>query len=120
MSRNIKPQKKTLKEKICIFLVLLGILSIIYFIATTGRNGRLEDIEFIKKDFVLTEGIVTKKTVYKGQSITVKYKVGDKFHEESDGINESDNVEEGDSISLKYSKTKPELMMTIFNEDYGK
>ena len=91
---------------------------LIYLIATNLRNQRLDDIKYIKKNFVLTEGIVTEKSTYKGNFITVKYKVNDKIYEASDGIRETDNVEKGDTISLKYSKSRPELMMTIFNEEY--
>ena len=118
MTRNTKPHKKSMREKICIFLVLIGALGIVYYIAVSGRNQRLNDFLFIKKDFVVTEGIVTEKRVYKSYSISVKYKVKGKLYEESDGIDENDKIEVGDSISLKYSKTKPQLMMTIFNEEY--
>jgi len=78
----------------------------------------LDAIKYIKKDFVLTEGIVKEKNAYKGNFITVNYKVNDKIYEASDGIRATDNVEVGDTISLKYSKSRPELMMTIFNEEY--
>jgi hypothetical protein len=116
---KIKTQPKTIKEKICIFFVLLGMTSIVYFIATSLTKQREEEIAFINKDFSLTRGIITKKSVHKGRHITVKYKVGEKFYEDSDGFNENDKVEEGDSVYIKYSKSKPELMITEFNDEYG-
>lgn len=111
-------QPKTLKEKICIFLVLLGISSIIYFIATSLTEKRMDDINFINKNFEITRGIITKKSVYKGHHITVKYKVNGKLYEDSDGFDIKKKIEEGDSVFVKYSKTKPELMITEFNEKY--
>jgi hypothetical protein len=45
-----KNQPKTLKEKICIFFVLLGMSSVLYFIATGLTEKRAQEIEFIKKN----------------------------------------------------------------------
>lgn len=119
MRKNIEPPKKTLKEKICIFLVLLGMSSVIYFIATGLTEEREQEIEFVKKDFSMTRGIITKKSVYKGHHIRVKYKVEGKLYEESDGFNINDKVEEGDSVYVKYSKSRPELMITEFNDEFN-
>ena len=118
MTKNIKLPKKTVKEKICVFLVLFGICSIVYFIATNLTEKRAEEIEFIKQDFEITQGLITNKSTYKGHSVRVKYKVNGKLYENSDGFDENQKVEEGDSINVKYSKTKPELMLTEFNEKY--
>ena len=118
MNKNNKPPKSTLKEKIYIFLILLGMLSIIYFIATSLTEKREQEIEFLKTDYAMTRGIITKKSVYKGHHIRVKYKVEGKLYEESDGFNINDKVEEGDSVYVKYSKTKPELMITELNNEF--
>ena len=120
MKNNIKLPKTPLKDKIYIFLILLGITSIIYFIAISLTKKRDQEIEYINQDFAITHGIVTKKSVYKGYSIRVKYIVNGKYFEDSDGINESDKVENGDSVLVKYSKSKPELMITEFNEEFNK
>lgn len=114
-----KNQPKTLKEKICIFFVLLGMSSVIYFIATGLTEKRAQEIEFIKKSFSLTRGIITKKSVHKGRHITVEYKVEGKLYKDSDGFNENDKVQEGDSVYVKYSKSKPELMITEFNDEFN-
>ena len=118
MSKTIKAPKKTLKEKLSLFLVLLGMSSFVYFIATSLRNQELENIEFIKRDYKITRGIITKKSVYKGHHIRVEYIVNGKLYEDSDGFDENEKIEEGDSVYVKYSKTKPELMITEFNENY--
>lgn len=115
---NRKQLKKSPKEKICIFLVLFGMVSIVYFIATSLRSERIEEIKFIKTDYKITRGIVTKKHTYKGNSVHVKYKVNGKDYEEIDGFEEKYKFKEGDSITLKYSVTKPNLMVTEYNEEY--
>ena len=48
---KIKTQPKTIKEKICIFLVLLGTTSIVYFIAMSLTKQRGKEVEVIDKDF---------------------------------------------------------------------
>ena len=118
MTKNIKPHVKSLKEKTCVFLVIIGMSSVIYFIATSLRNHELENIEFIKSDYKITRGIITKKSVNKGRHIRVEYIVDGKLYEDSDGFNENDNIQEGDSVYVKYSKTKPELMITEFNDAF--
>jgi ribosomal protein S17 len=110
--------KSKLIDKLKLFVCIMIVPTIIYFIATTFRKQRIEEIEFIKKDFIITKGIITKKSTYKGNSIYIKYVVNDKVFSESDGFDEKNNFEEGDSVKIKYSKTKPELMISEFNEDY--
>lgn len=119
MSNNIKPPKSSLKEKIYIFLIILGMSSIVYFIATGLTEKREEEIEFLKTNYSITRGIITKKSTYKGHHIRVKYKVEGKLYEESDGFNIIDKVEEGDSVYVKYSKSMPELMITEFNDEFN-
>jgi hypothetical protein len=119
MNKNIKPPKNTIKEKLYIFLIILGMSSIIYFIATGLRNQELQNIEFIKNDYKITRGIITKKSVTKGRHIRVEYKVDGKLYENSDGFNENDNVQEGDSVYVKYSISKPELMIAEFNDEFN-
>ncbi|MDM1377330.1 hypothetical protein [Myroides marinus] len=109
-----------MKDKIKVFLSLALVMVGIYFAATKLTDMRDEDVKFINSDYEITKGIVTKKSLYKGHSIKVRYKVGDKFYIVSDGINVDDNISEGDSVTIKYSKTKPELMITQFNEQFNK
>ena len=115
---NKNLNKKTIKEKFYIFLTLFGMLSILYFIATSLRNEELENIKFIKKDFKTTRGIITEKHTYKGNSIHVKYKANGNVYEEIDGFEEKYKFNEGDSITLIYSVTKPNLMLTEYNSEY--
>ena len=113
-------KKKTLKEIISIFLVIFTMLTLLYLLATYERQQELNDRKFINKDYKITRGIITKKSVYKGHSISikVKYYVNWIFHEESVRLGENDKISEGDSITIKYSRTKPELMMTEFDDEF--
>lgn len=115
---NKNVNKKTIKEKFYIFLTIFGMLSMLYFTATNLRNEELENIKFIKKDFKTTRGIITEKHTYKGNSIHVKYNVNGKFYEEIDGFEKKYIINEGDSITLIYSVTKPNLMITEYNGEY--
>ncbi|MGL5236253.1 MAG: hypothetical protein ACRC8Z_16125 [Empedobacter falsenii] len=55
---------------------------------------------------------------YKGRSIDVRYVVHGKSYIESDGNDPKDDVDEGDSIIVKYSTENPELMITQFNDEF--
>lgn len=115
---NRNTEKKSTKEKLSIFLTIIGMVSIVYFIATSLRNEELDNIRFIKADYKTTRGIVTEKNTHKGNSILVKYKVNGKVYEEIDGFNEKYDFKQGDSLNLKYSTNKPNLMITEYNDEY--
>ena len=117
MENRILKNKST-NEKIYIFLILIGMGSIIYFIATSLRNKELKNIKLIKTDYTLTRGIVIEKHTQKGNSIHVRYKVNGKVYEGIDGFNEKHQFNEGDSLNLKYSNSEPNLMITEFNDEY--
>lgn len=117
MENRILKNKST-TEKIYIFLILIGMGSIVYFIATSLRNKELENIKLIKTDYTLTRGIVIEKHTHKGNSLHVRYKVNGKVYEEIDGFNEKHQFNEGDSLNLKYSNSEPNLMITEFNDEY--
>jgi hypothetical protein len=94
-------------------------MSVIYFIAIGLTEKRNQEIDFINQDHIIIRGIVIKKSTYKGLSIQVKYTVDGKYFEESDYFNENDKVEVGDCIFVKYSKLRPELMITEFNNEFS-
>lgn len=100
-----------------IVCIIIGPL-VIYFVASFLRNQRLKEVDFTKENFGYTKGIITKKSTHKGNSISLRYLINNKIFEESDGFEEKYNFKEGDSIILKYSKTKPELIITEYNIDY--
>lgn len=111
--------KKEIKDKIITFLLILlvtiiVITGVVYLISANDEKK----IKIINNSFKFTKGIVTNKNTYKGHFIKVKYIVNGKSYIESDGIDERDNINKGDSIMVKYSTEKPELMITQFNDNF--
>lgn len=107
-----------MKDKLKVFGILTLLMVSIYFIATYLRVGEINNIQQINKNFKITTGIVTRKSVQKGNHIWVKYNVNGNTYVESDGFLESQKVNVGDIIKVKYSIDKPELMITEFNEHF--
>ncbi|BAP29362.1 hypothetical protein H5J24_21490 [Chryseobacterium capnotolerans] len=107
-----------MKDKLKVFATIAVLMLGIYFIATTIRKNVLEDIDYVNQDYEITNGIVTKKSTYKGNNVWVKYTVNGTEYIESDGFSESENFKVGDTVKVKYSKTKPELMITQFNDQF--
>lgn len=107
-----------MKDKIKIFGILTILLFGIYFFYTYLRENRLRDIEYINNNFKVTNGIVIRKSIQKGNHIWTKYSVKGRVYIESDGFSESQKVNVGDTIKIKYSIDKPELMITEFNEHF--
>jgi ribosomal protein S17 len=99
---------------ITVFVVVIVFSGIFYFI----DKMRTEELNIINEDFNLTKGVVVDKSVYKGRNIQVKYFVDGKEYIASDGISEDDNVQVGDTVSIKYSLQSPELMITQFNDKF--
>lgn len=107
-----------MKDKLKIFGMLAICVFSMYYIFSVFREKELENIEFINKDFKITKGIVTKKSMYKGNHLWVKYSIHDIEYVESDGFLESQKFNVGDTVKIKYSKTKPNLMITQFNDQF--
>ncbi|WP_312994646.1 hypothetical protein [Chryseobacterium flavum] len=105
-----------MKDKLKIFGILTLLMVSIYFIATYLRVGEINNIQQINKNFKITTGVVIKKSVQKGNHIWIRYNVNGNIYVESDGFLESQKVNVGDIIKVKYSIDKPELMITEFNE----
>lgn len=94
---------------IVVFFVWLGIYLI---------NKKGDEITFIKKDYTVSKGIITKIKLYKGKSVTIKYIVKGKIYIESDGIDRKLHKNVGDSILIKISNKNPELMVSEYNWNY--
>lgn len=64
-----------MKYKIGILISGLILFSVIYLVATSLREDRLNDIDHIKNNPSRTiKGLVIDKHTYKGSTITVRYK----------------------------------------------
>ncbi|MGV3458929.1 MAG: hypothetical protein ACO1N9_00600 [Flavobacterium sp.] len=108
-----------MKKKLVTVICCLIPVGIVYIVATSLRNQELDSIQHVVSNpSNVTIGVVTNKTVYKGRSITVRYEVNDVVFKESDGINENDKVEEGDSVLVRYAIDNPALMITEFSDEF--
>lgn len=117
--RSVWFMTKEIKDKIITFLLILlvtiiVITGVVYLISANDEKK----LKTINNSFKLTKGIVTNKNTYKGHFIKVKYIVNGRSYIESDGIDERDNINKGDSVMVKYSTEKPELMITQFNDNF--
>lgn len=108
-----------MKDKLKVFGVIGLMFFGVYFIATNLRQQELENIDFINQNYKFTKGVVIKKSVQKGNHIRVKYKVDNKEYVGIDGFTSYQKVNEGDTIFVKYSISKPELMISQFNEQFN-
>ena len=105
-------------DKLKVYGLLALVMFGIYYVATSLRDNELKNIDFINKDFKITKGVVIKKSVYKGNHIRVEYNVNGNEYIGIDGFTSYQKVNVGDSVDVKYSITKPELMITEFNEQF--
>jgi len=116
---NNTTRKNDITNYIKGLLCITPILIVLYYFVYTQRQERLEEINFINNHpSGYVKGIVTQKSSYKGHSITVTWKINGKVYTGSDGYYEGDSIEQGDSILIKYSKEKPQLMITRFNDSF--
>ncbi|SMP22539.1 hypothetical protein [Chryseobacterium profundimaris] len=67
-----------MKDKLKVLGILTLLMISVYFIATYLRVGEINNIQQINKNFKITTGIVTRKSVQKGNHIWVKYNVNGK------------------------------------------
>ncbi|WKL48981.1 hypothetical protein Q1W71_04160 [Flavobacterium pectinovorum] len=116
----MESKSKSIFKQIKIFFAIGIMTGILYLMGLKSWNNRLREIAYIKRDFGITKGIVTKKKTYKGHSVSVEYYVKGILYEGKDGFDKKyeNNFDQGDSIVIKYSKLKPELIINQFNSNF--
>ncbi|MBE8723358.1 hypothetical protein [Flavobacterium hungaricum] len=113
-----KANKPTTKDYLKLAGILLLIISFFVCLCVYFTQERTNEIEYIKADYTITKGIITKISLYKGKSVGIKYIVKNKIYEESDAIHLKLNKKEDDSIYIKYYNKNPELMISEYNRDF--
>ncbi|AWK04516.1 hypothetical protein HYN56_09840 [Flavobacterium crocinum] len=119
--KNINPisqEKTTVKDYFKLGVILAIIILFFVWIGVYLIEEKSDEVQYIREDYTITKGIITDITLYKGKSVTVKYLVNGKIYKESDGIDKKMTKVRGDSINIKYSNKKPELMISEYNWDY--
>lgn len=110
--------KPTAKDYFKLGIILVIIVAFFVWLGMYLIDEKSDEVQYVKEDYTITKGVITDITLYKGKSVTVKYSVNGKVYEESDGIDKKLTKKRGDSIQIKYSNKKPELMVSEFNWDY--
>lgn len=113
-------KRRNILKPIKLFLAIGFMTGVLYLMGLKSWNNRLREIAYIKRDFGITKGIVTKKKTYKGYSVCVEYYVKGILYEGKDGFDKKyeNDFDQGDSITIKYSTLKPELIINQFNTNY--
>lgn len=110
--------KPTAKDYFKLGIILIIIVGFFVWLCVYLIGEKSDEVQYVKEDYTITNGVITDITLYKGKSVTVKYLVNGKMYEESDGIDKKMTKKRGDSIQIKYSNKKPELMVNEYNLDY--
>ncbi|MDQ6469896.1 hypothetical protein RB619_04500 [Flavobacterium sp. LHD-80] len=111
-------QKMKKRDYIKLFLILFGIALIFAFFFSKMDKKRKNEHNLIKSDYKVTKGIITKKFVYKGSTISVKFKIGDTIYEGSDALDIGKDKKVGDSLLIKYYPKDPNLFITEVNSEW--
>ncbi|MFH6935998.1 hypothetical protein [Flavobacterium sp. FlaQc-30] len=116
----MQPMLKNIFKGIRLFLAMGTMIGVLYLMALKSSNNRLREIAYIKSDFGTAKAVVTAKKTYRGNSLSVEYYVNGIFYEAKDSFDDKyqDAFNEGDSITIKYSAKKPELIINEFNATY--
>lgn len=116
----MQPVLKNIFKGIRLFLAMGTMIGVLYLMALKSSENRLREIAYIKSDFGIAKALVTAKKTYRGNSLSVRYYVKGIFYEAKDSFDGKykSAFNEGDSITIKYSALKPELVINQFNASY--
>ena len=116
----MQSKTKNIFNRVRLFVSMGIMIGVLYLMALKSSNNRLREIAYIKRDFGIAKGIVKRKKTYKGNSLSVEYYVEEFFYEAKDSFDGKyeNDFNEGDSITVKYSTLKPELIINQFNANY--
>ncbi|GGK89612.1 hypothetical protein ACD591_21180 [Rufibacter glacialis] len=109
------------KVKLILFNVALAVTIIGTFYWCSERTDEeiKERIETVNNNYEYSKGIITDINYYKGRTIRVKYRISERIYEASLGWDKNpENLDEGDSIRLRYSVEKPDLIILELENEY--
>lgn len=114
--KSIKEIKKS--EWFKLFVILAGIVLIFVFFFDRMDKERQTEYNLIKHNNQITRGIITKISLYKGHSISVKFKTNGVFYTGSDGFDSTKGKDVGDSILIKFYVKDPNVFITELNDEF--
>lgn len=106
--QSIKEIKK--KEWFKLFVIISTICFFLYFVISYLNNEEENELKYINSNYSVIKAKIVSKSTYKIWTLTVEYEVENIKYRESCGVN-NNNLKVGDSIWIKYSKTKPNLII---------
>lgn len=112
-----------MNKKVQIVLFNLGlalaIFGVLYWFGKKWNKDIQERIETVNKDHEFGKGLITELHSYKGHHVEIKYFIKNKEYKFSGGWDKNPNaLEEGDSIRLRYSTVKPELIVSELEDEF--
>jgi hypothetical protein len=106
-----KPKFNPTKRDYFNLILVLGFFFTFFYLIINYLSKKYnEEVEFINSNCSFVKAKVVDKSVYKSQTLTVEYEVNGVRYKESD-VFQNNDIEIGDSIIIKYSKVKPELII---------
>lgn len=117
-NENQSLQKMKKSDYFKLFLILSGIALIFAFFFNRMDQKREIEHNLVRSDYKITKGIITKKFVYKGRTISVKFKIGNTIYEGSDGLDSGKEKKVGDSLLIKYYVKDPNVFITEVNDEF--
>lgn len=106
--QSIKEIKK--KEWFKLFFIISTICIFFYVFISYLNNEEKNELKYINSNYSLIKAKIVSKSTYKIWTLTVEYEVENIKYRESCGVN-NNNLKVGDSIWIKHSKTKPNLII---------
>lgn len=98
---------------------LLVVIGGLYWISVFARQNKIQGIEAMNHGVGYSKGIITDFHSYKGHTLTVSYKLNGRSYEYDGGWDRNPKrLNKGDSISFKYARSNPEMILTELNDDY--
>ncbi|ALJ00723.1 hypothetical protein [Rufibacter tibetensis] len=112
-----------MSEKLKLVLFNIGlvitIIGTLYWFMERGDEKHKIRINTVNNNYEYSKGIITDIHYYKGRTIQVKYKISEKVYEATLGWNKNPkDLDEGDSIRIRYSVEKPDLIISELEEEY--
>ncbi len=109
------------KLKLILFNVGLAvaIIGTLYWCSERTDEEIKERIDTVNDNYEYSKGIITDLQSYKGRTMQVNYKIREKTYEATLGWDKNPkSLGEGDSIKIKYSVEKLNLIISELEDEY--
>jgi hypothetical protein len=109
--KEVQSIKKIEKKEWFKLFVLISTICLIFYFYISYQNHKQESVlKYINSNYSLIKAKIVSRSTYKIWTITVEYKVKNTRYRESRAVN-NNNLKVGDSIWIKYSNMKPNLII---------